>query len=68
MTTVIKLGPNSHGGCPECGRRVVFFNGRKDAFMSEEKSFMANTVLELECPAHGTFGVWADEFRTESAA
>jgi hypothetical protein len=68
MTTILVLGPHSHAGCPECGRRVIFFSGQKDAFMSEEKPFSADTTLELKCPSHGTFEVRVDQFRTEMVA
>ncbi len=65
MTTMVTLGPHSHAGCPECGHRIAFFSGEKHAFMSEEKSFMADTILQLECPPHGIFEVPAGKFRTE---
>jgi hypothetical protein len=65
MTTAITLGPNSHAGCPKCGRRIAFFQGAKDAFMSEERCFADDSVLQLNCPAHGKFEVLAAEFVTE---
>ncbi len=65
MTTATTLGPNSHAGCPACGRRIAFFSGAKDAFMSEERCFAADSALQLECPLHGKFEVIAAEFITE---
>jgi hypothetical protein len=33
--------------------------------MSEERRFAADSVLQIECPAHGKFEVLAVEFVTE---
>lgn len=68
MTAICKLTAHSHAGCPECGHRVAFFRGQEGAFMSEERSFPRDIVLELNCPAHGMFKLRADEFRTEATA
>lgn len=65
MKTVITLGPNSHVGCPKCGRRTAFFEGEKGSFISDEKSFLANSVLRMECAVDGVFEVMAAGFRTE---
>jgi len=62
----VTLGPHSHAGCPKCGRRTAFFRGAKDAFMGEERHFAADSVLQLECSAHGKFEVLAAEFVTEA--
>jgi hypothetical protein len=61
----VTLGPHSHAGCPNCRRRIAFFRGANDAFMSEERRFAADSILQLECPAHGKFEVLAAEFVTE---
>lgn len=65
MIAVVALGANSHAGCPKCGRRIAFFRGAKDAFMSDEKRFAADSVLQLECPTHGKLEVPAAEFVPE---
>lgn len=65
MRAIHKLTANSHAGCPECGRRVAFFSGKANAFISEERDFLADSVLRLRCPIHGMFKVRADQFRTE---
>jgi hypothetical protein len=62
---IVTLGPHSHAGCPNCRRRIAFFRGTKNAFISEERRFAADSVLQLECPAHGEFEVLAEEFVTE---
>lgn len=66
MAAICKLTAHSYAGCPKCGHPVTFFRGQEGAFMSEERSFPGDFVLELRCPSDGMFKVRADEFRTET--
>jgi hypothetical protein len=65
MTTAITLGPNSHAGCPVCGRRIALLVGVKDAFMSEERRLVADSAVQLDCPTHGKFEALAADFITD---
>jgi len=65
MSPVITLGPNSHAGCPKCGRRITFFSGENHAFIGEGKNFFVDTILELECPVDGVFETQVGGFFTE---
>ena len=65
MAKVVTLGPNSYARCLTCGRHVTFFTGPGDAFMSEERRYPDDKVLQLSCPVHGEFSVQAGEFVNE---
>ena len=65
MEAVISLGLNPHAGCPKCGRRTSFFSGERDNFISDERNFLADTVLRMECSNDGPFEVMVTAFRTE---
>jgi nitrite reductase/ring-hydroxylating ferredoxin subunit len=62
MTEIAKLGPNFYAVCPQCEHKIPFFFGEKDAFMSEERAFLADTPITVTCPAHGPFDVPTGKF------
>jgi hypothetical protein len=62
MTTAVTLGGSANGQCPTCLRAITFFSAEKGAFISDVKIFADDKVIQLMCPAHGTFGVRAGDF------
>ncbi len=67
QTSVVRLRKNSHAPCPKCGNPTAFFSGQEGTFASEERDFLADTVIKLECRVHGAFEIPAGELETEVA-
>lgn len=49
QTPVVRLPKDSHASCPKCGHPTAFFSGEKGAFASDERDFLADTLIQLEC-------------------
>jgi len=65
---LVTLGPHSYTHCPQCSQTVAFFRGPEGVFISEERSYLPDAVVELNCRVHGKFEVLAGELVTEVAS
>ena len=61
------LDAHSYGECPQCNRKVLFFDGKGGQFMSDEKPIHPDTLITLICPLHGKFEVPAGEMHRAMA-
>jgi hypothetical protein len=61
MQTHVTIDSNFYARCPKCAYKVAYSSG--DGFISEPKSVLADTIIELQCPKHGGFRLPAGQLK-----